>query len=134
MLGESVAGCQEVISKCSGEDQDDRELEEGFVGFGFAFAAGGDAGTVAQPGIGALDRPAVFGLRVARFEPAFLAAPYLAGGCAGGDRLPGFASFADPRRDPPLTKLVFERGRVVAAVGPQLAGLDAARGKRVKQR
>ena len=57
--------CQEVISK---------------VVVGFAVAAGGDPAFRFQPGVGAFDRPAVSGLRVACLELGVSSAPDLAGG------------------------------------------------------
>ena len=123
-----------MISKCSGEDQDHGELEEGLVGFGFSVAAGRDAGAVAHPGVAAFDRPAVFGLWVWGFEAAFLAAPDFAHGCAEGDRFAATAGTADARLDRSCAQRCFELGRVVAAVGPQLARLDATREQRVDER
>jgi hypothetical protein len=78
-----------VISKWPGEDQDHSEVEEGEVVVGFAVASGGDPSFCFQPGVGAFDGPAVSGLRVACFEPAFLAAPDQAGALVAGDRVVG---------------------------------------------
>ena len=99
-------------------------MEEGEVVVGFAVAAGGDAAHCFQPGVGALDRPAVPGLRVACFEVSFLAAPDLACGLADGDRLALAARLADPRLDLALKQRLFERARGVAAISPELARLD----------
>lgn len=126
--------CQEVISKCSGEDQDHRELQEGLVGFGFAVAADRDPAAVSQPGGGAFDGPAVRCVRVGGLEDAFAAAAYLADGCAGGDLLAGVAPAADPRLDPAFAQRPFELPGVVAAVGAQLTRSDPALGERIEQR
>jgi len=115
----------ELISKWPGEDEDHAEVEEGEVVVGFAVAAGGDAAFRFQPGVGAFDRPAVSGLRVACLESAFLAAPDLASGLAGWDRLVRSASFADPGLDRAFAESVREWVGVVAAVGPDLVGTDA---------
>jgi hypothetical protein len=88
-----------VISKCSGEDQDHGELEEGLVGVGFAVAAGRDSASVAEPGVGAFDRPALARKRIGGLEPALAATPDLAGWGVGGDRLAWLAGLADPGRD-----------------------------------
>lgn len=128
------ARCPEVISKCGDEDEDHGELEEGFVGFGFAVAAGRDPAAVAHPAVGAFDRPAVACERVGCTEDAFSAAEHLAGGCAGGDLVARASAPADTRFDPAFAQLAFELARVVAAVGPQLAGLDAAFAQRVDER
>lgn len=131
---ESSRWGQELVSKCPQEDDDHAELEEGEVGACFAVAAGGDAAEGFQPGDRALDRPAVAGLRVARFASALLAAPDLVAGLVSGDRLAAFARLADAGADLPLGQRLFVRGRGVAAVGQQLLGLDAGLGQGVEQR
>jgi hypothetical protein len=62
------------------------------------------------------------------------AAPHLAHGLAGRDRLAGLARLADPGIDLALAQCLLVRARGVAAVGPQLARLDAGLGERVEQR
>jgi hypothetical protein len=68
------------------------------------------------------------------FSRRFFAAPHLAHRRAGGDRFSGPARLADPRLDLAFAQRLLERLRGVAAVGPQLGRLDAARGERVEQR
>ena len=109
-------------------------MEEGEVVVGFAVAAGRDAAFGFEPGVGAFDRPAVAGLRVGGFQPAFLAAPDLAGLGACGDRLAAPARLADAGLDPPLADRLLEFGGGIAAVGPALRGQDPACGERVEQR
>src|SRR5689334_3324061 len=91
--------CQELISKRTDEDQDHRELDEGEVVVGFAVATDRDPTPRLQPGVRALDRPALTRLRIARLEAALLAAPDLAGRAGGRDRLATAAAFADTRLD-----------------------------------
>ena len=93
-------------------------MQEGEVVVGFAIAAGGDAAFRLQPGVRAFDGPTVPRLRVACLQPPFLAAPDLARGRAGGDRLAFASRFADPRFDRALAQRLLERRRGVAAVGP----------------
>src|SRR5207247_2190567 len=107
---------------------------EGEVVVGFAVAAGCDPAFGFQPGVGAFDWPAVTGVRVARLDRAFLPAPDLACGLAGGDRFVWAAALADPWLDPALAQGLLERPRVVAAVGPDLARSEPAFDQRVDQR
>ena len=109
-------------------------MEEGEVVVGFAVAAGGDAAFCFQPGVGAFDRPAVTGLWVGGAKASFFSAPDFACGSAGGDRLVFAAWLADPWLDAAGEEGVFEFVRGVAAVGPELAGLDPALGEEVEQR
>jgi hypothetical protein len=74
-------------------------VEEGEVVVGFAVAAGCDSSSCFEPGVGALDRPAVACLGVACFELSFFAAPDLSGWCSGWDRLAAAAFLADPGLD-----------------------------------
>jgi len=108
-------------------------VEEGEVVVGFLVAAGGDAAFCFEPGVGALDGPAVACLGVAGLQPSLLASPDLAGWCAGGDRLAGSARLADPRLDLTLAQSLLDCRRGVAAVSPQLVGVDAARGERIEE-
>lgn len=101
-------------------------MEEGEVVIGVAVATRCDPTSCFEPGVGAFDGPAVSYLRVACFDPSLFAAPDLTGWCARRDRFAGAAWFADLWFD-----LAFEQGSVdrfggVAAVGPELVGLDAA--------
>jgi hypothetical protein len=113
---------------------DHAEAEEREVVVVLDVAAGRDPALCFQPGVRALDRPAVASLRVAGRELAFLAAPDLAGELAGGNRIPGAAPLADPGLDPAFAQGLRERARVVAAIGPELAGPDPACKERVDER
>lgn len=64
----------------------------------------------------------------------FAAAEHLAGRCAGGDRFTGSAAPADLGFDPAFAQRGLQCARVVAAVGPQLLGLDATRAESVNER
>lgn len=123
-----------MISKCSGEDQDHRELQEGLVVFGFAVASGRDPASVSEPGVGAFDGPAVAGLGVWRLEDPFAATADLPYPCVCGDLFARPTAPADARLDPAFAQRLFELPGVVAAVGPQLTRSDPALGKRIKQR
>ena len=83
-------------------------MEEGFVGFGFAVAAGCDPAAVADPGVGAFDWPAVAAERVAGCEDAFAAAAHFAGRLVGGDLLARPAAVADAGLDPALAQRLLE--------------------------
>ena len=115
-------------------DEDHAEVEEGEVVVGFAVAAGCGAAFRFQPGVGALDRPAVAGVRVTCFGCAFLAAPDLASDLVGGGWLVGPAASAEPRFDRAVAEGLLERERVVATVGPHLAGDEAPPDQRVDER
>jgi len=110
------------------------EVEEGEVVVGLAIASGGDPSSCFQPGVCALDRPALAGLRVARLQPPLLAPPDLVGSLPGRDRLGGLAPPADAGADPALGERPLVRLRGVAAVGPELERMDPGRGERVEQR
>ena len=75
-------------SKCSCEDDDHRELDECEVDGGFAVASGCDPSEVVEPGVGALDRPAVASERVGGLDPFLAAAVNDPDRCAGWDRSP----------------------------------------------
>jgi hypothetical protein len=109
-------------------------VEEGEVVAGLAVAAGGDAAFRFQPGVGALDRPTVACLGIAGLWAALLPAPDLACWGAVRDRLAAASWLADARLDLPFAQRLFERGRGVAAVGPELARADAAGGERIDER
>ena len=115
---------QELISKRANQDDDHPQLEEGEVVGGLAVAPGGDSAQRLQPGVGALDRPAMAGLRVARLQPPLLPPPDLVGRLPRRDRLTAAARLGDPRPDPALGQRLFVRARGVAAVCPQLLGVD----------
>lgn len=74
------------------------------------------------------------GLRVGCFQSPSSAAPDLADGEAFGERFAWAASFADLRLDRPREQRFQERLGGVAAIGPQLVGMDPALGERVDQR
>lgn len=74
------------------------------------------------------------GLRVERLQPSLLAAPDLAPALCGRDRIAGPARLADAGADLALGQALLERARGIAAVGPQLARVDAGRGQLVEQR
>jgi len=107
-------------------------LDHGEPVVGVAFPAGGDAPPVAQPAVGAFDRPAVAGVGVARAGPQPVGAADRRG--AVGDGIAGAAAAADHGLDAALTELLAELVRVVAAVGPQLARDDPARSKLINKR
>jgi hypothetical protein len=108
-------------------------VQERLVVLGFAVAAGGDAPVALDPGVGAFDRPAVAALGVGGFQAPPATAPDLARAGGIANRLAAFAGLADARLDVAVAQLLFERGGGVAAVGPQLAGRDAAVDQRVDQ-
>jgi hypothetical protein len=85
-----------------------------------------------QPGVGALDRPALAGIRVACFGLALAAAPDLVRARREGVALA--ASPADLRLDRPRAQLLAQRLGVVAAVGPDLGGAQAAGEQLIDQR
>ncbi len=94
-----------MVSECTfeaaAEDERGRELDEGVVELGSSFPAGGEAAMVVQPGVGALDRPALSAERVA---------------CAA---LAGSAFLGDPRLDRAVAQRRPDVFGVVAAVGEQ---------------
>ena len=124
----------ELISKRPREDDDHAEVEEGEVVVGFAVAPGRDPSSCFQPGVGALDGPAVAGLRVGDFEASLLSPPDFADRLPGRDRLASFARLADVGADLALGERLFVRVRGVAAVGPQFLRLPARLGEPVEQR
>lgn len=109
-------------------------MEEGEVVVGFAVAAGVDAAHCFQPGVGAFDGPAVTGLRVAGFDASFFAAPDFAAALSVWDRVAGSAWLADAGADLSLGESLLERRGGVAAVCPELVGVDAGGGELVEQR
>lgn len=109
-------------------------MEEGEVVVGFAVAAGGDAAHCFEPGVGAFDGPAVSCLWVAGFDASFFAAPDFAPLLSCWDRVACSAWLADARLDPPLGESLLERFGGVAAVCPELVGMDAGGGELVEQR
>ena len=70
---------------------------------------------------------------VTGFDASFFAAPDFAAALSVWDRVTGAAWLADARLDLPLGESLFERGGGVAAVCPQLVGVDAGRGELVEQ-
>lgn len=109
-------------------------MEEGEVVVGFAVAAGGDAAFGFEPGVGAFDWEAVFGLWVGCAEPSCLSAQDLACWCSGRDRLALAAWLADPRLDRALVEGLLDFFGGVAAVGPQLSWSYPLREQRVDER
>lgn len=109
-------------------------MEEGEVVLGLAVAAGGDPALPFQPGVGALDRPAVAGLRVGRPQSSLGAAADLAHRRPGRDRLAAPARLRDAGLDPALAERLLELAAGVAAVGPQLLRADATPGEGVEER
>jgi hypothetical protein len=107
-------------------------LDDGEPVVGVALPAGGDAPPVAQPAVGALDRPAFAAVRVA--APRDAAAAALDHHGVVGGRLAGAAAAADHRRQATLADLLAQRLAVVAAVCPQLARPDLTREQLVEQR
>ena len=108
-------------------------MEEGEVVVGFAVAAGVDAAHCFEPGVGAFDGPAVACLWVAGFDASLFAAPDFAAALSGGDRVAGAAWLADAGADFAFGESLFERAGGVAAVCPELVGVDAGRGELVEQ-
>ena len=123
----------ELISKRPRKDDDHPQLEEGEVIVSFAIAAGADPAQRFQPGVRALDRPAVARLRVARLQPPLLAPPDLVGRLPGRDRLRGLAPLADAGADPALGEGQLVRTRGIAAVGPELVRVDPRRRQQIEQ-
>jgi hypothetical protein len=109
-------------------------VEEGEVVVGFAITADGDPTAVLQPSIRPLDRPALTGQGVSGSQPALSSPPHLAGRRALGDRLACAARLADPRLDLTFAQGLLECGRGIAAIGPQLAGVDAATSEGIHER
>jgi hypothetical protein len=72
--------------------------------------------------------------RVGALRPLSSAPPDLAGRRARRDRFALAARAADPRRDPAPAQLRIELGRGVAAVCPELGGLQAAGEQLVDER
>jgi hypothetical protein len=125
---------QELVSKRPHEDHDHPELEEGEVVGGLPVAAGGDPSQRLQPSVGALDRPALACLRIARLSPSFLAPPDLVALLPRRDRFAAPPRLADPGADPQLGERLLVRGRGVAAIGPELERADTDRGQLLEQR
>ena len=73
-------------------------------------------------------------MRVGRACSSSAPAPDGAGPGAGRDRFASAAGLADPWFDAAFAERLFELARGVAAVGPQLVGLDLARGEGVEER
>ena len=91
-------------------------MEQREVELGSGFPACGDASPVVQPGVGALDRPAVAGVGVAAFSSAATAADD--DPCTGFGSLAAFAAATDHGLNQPFAKLGAETFAVVAPVGP----------------
>ena len=71
---------------------------------------------------------------VAGFDASLFAAPDFAAALSVGDRVTGAAWLADAGADFAFGESLLERARGVAAVGPELVGMDAGRGELVEQR
>lgn len=108
------------------------DVDDGEPVVGVAFPAGGDAAPVVEPAVGAFDDPAVAGVGVAWAGcwPVGAADD----GCAGGDGVAGAAAFADHGLDAAFGDGVAQWLAVVAAVGPELVGAQAAGEELVQQR
>jgi hypothetical protein len=74
------------------------------------------------------------GLRVARLQPPPLPPPDLVASLPGRDRLPALARLGDPGADPPLGQRPLVSARGVAAVGPELLGMDPGLREPLEQR
>jgi hypothetical protein len=113
-----------VISKWFREDEDHSEVKECEVVVGFAVASGADPSFGFEPGVGGFDGPAVAGLGVAGLGLPAFSAPDLA--CRGAlrDRVARAPWPADPGFDSSLDQSSLVLSAVVAAVGPELAGMD----------
>lgn len=109
-------------------------MQEGKVVVGLAVAAGGDAALGFQPGVGALDRPAVACLRIRGAQAAASPTPDFAGRGARGDWLAAGARLADPRLDLTIAQGLLKGLRGVPAIGPQLLRTDAAPDESVDER
>lgn len=109
-------------------------MQEGEVVVGFAVAAGGDAALGFQPGVGAFHGPAMAGLRIRGSQPAPPASPDCSGRRALWDRLALAPRPRDARFDLTLAQRLLERGGGIAAIGPQLLGVNAAPDQGVDQR
>ena len=107
-------------------------LDDGEPEFWPAFPAGRDAPPVAQPAVGAFDRPAFASEWVAWPWPSAVGAAYRR--CAGRDGLSGPAPFTDHRLDSAAAQLSAELFAVVAAVCPELSGQKAASEQLVDER
>lgn len=73
-------------------------------------------------------------MRIGAAQPPLGAAPDLAGGRTGRDRLTCATRLRDMRFDLPLAQRLLEFAAGVAAVGPELARMDAALGEGVEER
>lgn len=109
-------------------------MEEGEVVVGFAVVSGVDAAHCFEPGVGAFDGPAVACLWVACFDASFFAVPDFAAALSVGDRVACSSWLADARLDLPLGESLLERAGGVAAVCPELVGVDAGGGELVDER
>ena len=108
---------------------DDRKPE-----FWSSFPADIDASPGAEPAVGAFDWPAVAAGGVGGLEATAASAPDFADGCAFGDRVACSAWSADAWLDRAGAHRLLQRGRGIAAVGPELAGRQTTRLQSVKQR
>jgi hypothetical protein len=72
-------------------------------------------------------------LWVAGFDASFFAAPDFAAALSGRDRVTGAAWLADARLDLAFGEALLERCGGVAAVCPELVGVDAGGGELVEQ-
>lgn len=109
-------------------------MEEGEVVVVFDVVSCSDSAFGFEPGVGAFDGPAVASERVGGFDDPFLAAPDLAGGGAGRERVASAARLADPGLDPALEEFQAELFGGVAAVCPYLIRDDPAAMERFDQR
>ena len=96
------------------------EVEEREVVVVFDVVSGRDPAFGFEPGVGALDRPAVAGFGVTGLETSLSAAPDLGDGLAGWGGIAGASSRADLGFDLAVEQALPERVGVVAAVGPDL--------------
>lgn len=108
------------------------DLDDGEPVFGSSFPAGGDASPVAQPAVGAFDRPAFAAEWVGWPGAASVRAAH--GRCSRRSLLSGPEPLADHRFDSALSELTTQLGAVIAAVCPELGWREAAREQLVNQR
>ena len=101
-------------------------LDDGEPVVGVSFPAGGDAPPVAQPAVGAFDRPAVAAVGVAWLGAAPVAAQD-SWATRGRRRIGWAAALADHWLDAAAAGLLAQFLAVVAAVCPQLCRPDPAR-------
>ena len=100
-------------------------LDDGEPVVGVSLPAGGDAAPVAQPAVGAFDRPTMSAERVARLQTLAIAADNGADDELGRRQFAFAAARADHRLELAQPQLRTQLAAVVAAVGPQLARADA---------